>query len=201
MAKIPEELRREVIAALYASFDEMQWEERTQAERSVAYGRFVDDPEIGGRLALHIPLDRVRVWIKDGPAKEYRRALEGVGPFAKFTNRRTSGPKGVVAGVLGKSWSVVEGSVRDKPLRCFAQRGDKRRLVVWGPESTLKDLFWHVACHFADGNDDSPIIVVTKRGNAPIDQTQWRRAKRLGSIWGAEVAQTSLAVKQMDDDG
>lgn len=195
MAAIPEQLRHEVIARLYERFDDLKWEERTLSERSATYQRLVDDPAIGGRLASHIPLDRVRVWIKDGPAKEYRRALEGVGPYAEFTNRRAVGAEGVAEAVLGGDWYVVNGSVGEKPMRCLTQRDDVTRLVIWGPESSLKELFWHAAVHLTQyGRDESPLIVIAKRGNAPIDSSLWRRAKGLGELIGCEVVQASLTV-------
>lgn len=197
MPIIPDQVRREVIAELYERFDEIGWEERTLAERSAIYQRLVDDPAIGGRLEPHIPLDRVRLWIKDGPAKEYRRALEGVGPYARFTKRRAVGPPGVVDAVLGADWAVVGGSVGEKPMRCHVELGDARRLVIWGPEPSLKELFWHAAVHLlTDTDDEDPLIVITKRGNAPLDATLWRRAKALGELIGCDVAQVSLAVTE-----
>ena len=201
MARIPDQLRREVIAELYRRLDDLKWEERTQSERSAIYQRLVDDPVIGGRLAPHIPVDRIRVWIKDGPAKEYRRALEGVGPYAGFTKRRSVGAAGVVEAVLGKDWTVVDGSLGEKPMRCSAEQGDTRRLLVWGPETSLKELFWHAAMHVAEhGNDDSPLIVVTRRGNAPIDSALWRRATRLAELIRCDTMQASLDVTGKRDE-
>lgn len=201
MARIPDQLRREVIAELYRCFDDLKWEERTQPERSSIYQRLVEDPGIGGRLASHIPVDRIRVWIKDGPAKEYRRALEGVGPYASFTRRRTAGAEGVVEAVLGNDWAVVDGSVGEKPMRCTAERGGSRRLLVWGPETSLKELFWHAAMHVAEhGADDSPLIVVTRRGNAPVDTALWRRATRLAELIGCDAMQASLGVTGKPDE-
>ncbi len=97
------------------------------------------------KSAPHIPVDRIGVWIKDGPAKEYRRALEAVGPYASFTKRRAAGAAGVTEAVLGKDWTVVDGSVHEKPIRCSAEQGASRGLlVVWGPETSLKELFWRI---------------------------------------------------------
>ncbi|MBO1031162.1 hypothetical protein IPV09_07410 [Tessaracoccus sp. SD287] len=201
MAKIPGELRREIIAELYRRLDALKWEERAQSERSAIYHRLVDDPVIGGRLAPHLPVDRIRLWIKDGPAKEYRRALEGVGPYAGFTTRRAAGAEGVVQAVLGKDWTVVDGSVGEKPMRCAAEQGDSRRLLVWGPESSLKELFWHAAMHVAEHGDyDTPLIVVTRRGNAPIDSGLWRRATRLAQLIRCEAMQASLDVTPKPDE-
>lgn len=201
MARIPDQLRRQIVAELYHRLDDLKWEERTQPERSSIYQRLVDDPVIGGRLASHIPVDRIRVWIKDGPAKEYRRALEGVGPYANFTKRRTSGAKGVVEAVLGKDWTIVDGSVGEKPMRCSAEQGDSRRLLVWGPETSIKELFWHAAIHVAEYHDDDPpLIVVARRGNAPIDVTLWRRATKLAQLIGCDAVQASLAVTGKPDE-
>ena len=201
MATIPEDMRRDVITELYRRLDDMRWEELTMPERSAAYQRMVEEPLIGARLALHLPADRIRVWIKDGPAKEYRRALEGVGPYAEFTQRRTVGAEGVVSAVLGDGWEAVPDSVGEKPMRCVAQRDTTRRLVVWGPEAALKELFWHAAVHVAESQAGGrPLMVVTRRGNAPIDATTWRRAQRLGDLLGCDVAQVSLAVTWKSED-
>jgi hypothetical protein len=179
----------------------MRWEERSSRECSDAYLRFVDDPLIGGKAALYMSGDRIRVWIKDGPAKEYRRALQGVGLYAEFTRRRASVPESVVAGVLGSDWSVVPGTVMEKPMRCVARHGDESRLIVWGPETALKELVWCVALHRAEVADDGrPVIALAKRGNAPIAQSVWHRAQRLADVIGSDVAQVALAMTWKPED-
>jgi len=201
MTRIPTSLRHDVISEIYRQFDEMKWEERTQPERSSAYQRFVDDPKVGGLLAQHIPVEKVRVWIKDGPAKEYRRALEGVGPYSDFTTRFSVGAEGVVAAVLEPGWTILDKSVREKPMRCIVEHDRRHRLVVWGPDSSLKELFWHIAVHVSErsGVSERPLLVLTKRGNAPIDAAVWRRAESLAGIVDCDVVQTSLGITRKVD--
>lgn len=185
MGVIPDQLRDEVIAELYRRFDDMKWKERTQPERSAAYQRLVEDPIAGGGLAPHLPFNKTRLMMKNGPAKKYRRALEGFGPHTGFTKRRTARRGGVVEAVLNRDWAVADGPVTEKPVRCLAERGDSSHLVARGSRSSPKELIWYVAAHVAAHCDGKvPWIVATKRGNAPIDETLSRHAKRLSKVIG-----------------
>lgn len=195
--RIPPEARQQIVMSLYQRFDEMSWEERNQKECSAAYERFVEDENIGEKLKLYLPQDAVRVWIKDGPAKEYRRALEGMGPYASYTQRQAAAPEAVVSAALGRGWHILPETISDKPMRCLVERSGSRKLVLWGAENALKDLFWHAALHVAEGQTEkmaSGVIVLTKRGNAPVDTRIWSRAKALSELIDVEISQASLAV-------
>lgn len=199
--KIPIDVRREVISEIYRRLDAMNWEECSPSECSRTYVEFLNDPLIGGRLDVFMPRDRVRIWIKDGPAKEYRRALEGIGPYQGYTSRRSAGAETVVRSALGSEWSVVYGSIVDKPMRCVAECGDSLRPVVWGPESSLKELIWHAALHAAERPGQPAMsVVITRRGNAPIDMSTWQRATRLAKVVGCEVCQIPLLVTETTPD-
>lgn len=199
--RIPAAVRHEVIAEIYRRLDDMRWEERTAGECSAAYVQFVQDPAIGGALAPFIPKDRIRVWIKDGPAKEYRRALEGVGSYAEFTTRQAPPPQKVVNAAIGADWSVVDGTVADKPMRCTARMGDESRRLIWGPAGSLKDLVWHAAVHLAERPHDGAVTVaITRRGNAPIDGPTWKRARSLANVIGFETVQLMLPVERKTTD-
>src|SRR5688572_301489 len=110
MSTMPAAVRREVIEELYRQLDALRWESLPAPQSTAAYAKFVADPLIGGKLAPYMAESKVRVWIKDGPAKEYRRALEGIGSFAEFTSRAFPGPQVLVSSALGEGWSVVPGS-------------------------------------------------------------------------------------------
>jgi hypothetical protein len=201
MANVPPHLRREVIDLLYSHMDRLRWDEMTHRDKSDAYERFVTDPEVGGRLAPYLGSDRIRVWIKDGPAKEYGRALEGVGVYASYTTRMYPGPEQFVAQVLGREWMVREGSVDDKPMRCWAEtHHGSVRYVIWGPASGLKDLIWQAVVHRAQHRDSQPIVVVTSRGMVPLSTSLRDQAERMCHIVGAEMREARRSVVDKPKD-
>ena len=91
----------------------------------------------------------------------------------------------------------------DAPKRATggaAGQGESRRLLIWGPETSLKELFWHAAMHVAEhGDDDSPLLVVTRRGNAPIDSALWRRATKLAELIKCDAIHACLDVAAKRD--
>lgn len=195
MTDVPTQTRQEVIGSLYQEMDRMRWDEMTNRDKSDAYERFVSDPRIGGRLAPFLGSDKIRVWIKDGPAKEYGRALEGVGAYASYTSRTYPSPDRFVAQVLGQEWRVREDSVEDKPMRCWAETDDgSARYVVWGPFSGLKDLIWQAVCHRAEHWDSEPVVVVTTRGMIRLSPGQRTQAERMCQIIGAEMREARRSV-------
>lgn len=192
---VPEEVRQEVAASLYERLDALCWEELSSRDKSEAYGNFVSDPTIGGRLAPYLGSDRIRVWIKDGPAKEYGRALEGVGAYAGYTRRAFVGPQGVVSAVLGDSWSVREGSVKDKPMCCWADSPDgASRFVIWGAHQGVKDLVWQAVLHRADHPESKPVIILTRREVTALPKHVRNHAERVCAIVGAEYRETRRPV-------
>ncbi|EYR65311.1 hypothetical protein N866_00125 [Actinotalea ferrariae CF5-4] len=201
MADVPALVRREVIQRLYAHMDRLRWEEITHREKSDAYERFVNDPEIGGRLTRYIGSDKIRVWIKDGPAKEYGRALEGVGSYASYSTRMYPSPQRFVAQVLGPEWRVRDGSVDDKPMRCWAEADhDSARYVIWGPLTGLKDLVWQAVLHRTDHWDSEPVICVTSRGMTPLPASVRKEAETMCRIVGAEMREARRSVVDKPKD-
>lgn len=195
MPSVPDDVRREVAASLYKQLDELRWEELSSRDKSEAYGNFVTDPTIGRRLAPYLGSDRIRVWIKDGPAKEYCRALEGVGAYAGYTRRAFVGPQGVVSAVLGGSWTVREGSVEDKPMRCWVDSPDgASRFVIWGAYQGLKDLVWQAVLHRADHPESEPVIVLTRREVTALPRHVRVHARSVCAIVGAALGETRRSV-------
>lgn len=186
MSRVPDEVRRQVTAALYQRMDHLAWESLTASDKSEWYRRFVADPKIGGILGPHMAQDRIRVWIKDGPAKEYTRALEGVGPYADYTRRAYAGPGVVVQSVLGDGWTVREGSVQDKPMRCWVDGPEGSRFVIWGSHRGLKDLVWQAVLHRADHPVSVPVVVLTRREVTALPKHVRDEAEKTCQIVGAE---------------
>lgn len=197
MAAIPSEVRAEVIEELARQFDAARWEELSAPAASEMYDRFVKDPKIGGRLSPYLPAEKVRVWIKDGAAKEYRRALEGIGPIAPFTKRAYPGPDSVVRLALGDQWTPKPDTIEEKPMRCFAEdlKGQSM-FVIWGPLNALQGLIWN-SCLIRARDPLKPItVVVTKPNNAPLPATDWRQVEALSAIVGAHCKQITYAVSR-----
>lgn len=197
MTGVPADVRSEVIGEIVRQFDAARWEELSSHEASEMYDRFVKDPKIGVRLSTYMPADKVRVWIKDGPAKEYRRALEGIGPVAPYTKRAYPGPESVVRLALGDQWSPREGAIEEKPMRCFADDQDGHSMfVIWGPFSALQGLIWN-SCLIRAEHPSQPItVVVTKPKSASMPNKDWELVKRLCDIVEAECQQVTYAVSR-----
>lgn len=197
MATIPENFRQAVIQELYHRFDTLRWEQLSNTERSVEYARFVENPKIGGVLYRYLNAGDIRVWIKDGPAKEYRRALQGVGPYAAFTARRTPGPDHVVKAALGPEWSADMDSVSDKPMRCWARHTEKQgRFLIWGDSGSLKELIWHAVIFCTEHPETSPTLVITRPSTAPLSAEVWTQVQEMAAVVGADVAQVTHAASR-----
>lgn len=194
MAAVPDDVRREVTAKLYTRFDDLAWEEMTATEKSEAYGRFVTDQELGGALTQYLARDRIRVWIKDGPAKEYTRALEGVGPYVGHTRRAYAGPQDVIDAVLGEGWTVREDSVENKPMRCWADGPQGSRYVIWGGQHNLKDLVWHAVLHRDHHKASTPTVVLTRREVTKLPKDVRQRAERVCALVGADCREARRPV-------
>lgn len=195
--KVPDAVRAEVVAELARQFDRERWEEISAVDASEMYDRFVKDPSIGGRLATYMPADKVRVWIKDGPAKDYRRALEGVGPLAQYTSREYPGPESVVRLALGDEWTPKLDTLQEKPMRCFAiDPAGQSMFVIWGPASALQGLIWN-SCLIRAKDPLEPItVVVTKPSGAPLPAEEWDLVQSLVDIVDADCKQVTYAVRR-----
>lgn len=195
MATLPKEVRDAVLTELGKQFDAVRWEEASSSKTSEMYDRFVKDPAIGGRLKPFLAPEKIRVWIKDGPAKEYRRALEGQGYMEHFTARAYPGPEAVVRSALGPDWSARVETVEEKPMRCFAvDENEQSMFVIWAPFSGLQGLIWNSCLLRAEDPYEPITIVVTKPNSAPINPDEWGLVERLAEIVDAECKQVTYAV-------
>jgi hypothetical protein len=200
MGWIPDDLRHQVIRTIYKRMDDLHWEQLQDDQRSGHYAAFVEDPAIGGVLLPYRDESGIRVWIKDGPAKEYRRAIQGVGPYAEYTNRQLTGADRLIEQALGQGWSVVPGSIKDKPMRCAVEDVDGSRVTaIWGPLSSFKDLFWHAAVTLTDKPAAEVSIIITKPATAALPG--WDRYQRLASLINATCYQVTQSVTRKSTQG
>lgn len=156
---VPQDVRDAVIRELYRQVSLLDWEDISAREKTKYYSQWVEDPSIGGKLADYYTAEGMRVWLKDGPLKEYARALEDFGAFAKYTSRRLSPPSEFISQVLGNAWTIIPGSIGEKPMHCLITNNTQRRYVCWGKPRTFRDLLW-AAVNKALSMPTRPMIVV-----------------------------------------
>lgn len=188
---LPDKLRREVIAELYRRADQLGWDGLSGPERSIWYTRWVEDPKIGGVLSRYMPLNRVRVWIKDVPMKEYTRARSGIGKYSDLVETRFPSPEEIAHQVFGREWRITNGTVREKPNRCEISNGQQRILMIWGPPAGLRDLVWAGMNAMIDSRPTPTIVITTLQGQK-LTEGEKRRHIALGRQAGLEIWHTTV---------
>jgi hypothetical protein len=194
---VPKEIRDEVVRELYRQVETMDWELLSPQQKSQQYARWIEDPAIGGRLTVFQSAEDARVWLKDGPMKEYARALDGEGSFAEFTTKRLSGTDELVRRALGAEWAIVPGSKGNKPMHCMATDGSATRYVCWGKPGTFRDLMW-AALNAAVELPQRPMIVVSLRDGQDVNGEDRRRHERIGERCGVDVRHIRRRVVDRD---
>lgn len=167
MQRIPTDLRNAVAQAIIQRAIDLSWDDMSMAERSRIYEAWVDDPLIGGRLIAYIPRSRIRVWIKDGPMKEYARARRGLGPYAQYVTNPNNHEDEICAKVLGSAWIVKPGSADVKPARFQAihTTGEATCVIYWGTVPEAKHLLWAA---LNTPHHQEAIMVITGTRRTPL---------------------------------
>src|SRR5687767_8762006 len=116
---MPEQVREEIRQYLWSEADQLGWDRLSDADRSAAYARWTDDPEIGGVLGRYLKKGKIRVYLKDSLLKPYSREkradprpylrLAGINLEAKIAESRIK-PHGVL---LEDGTMVVWAKARD----------------------------------------------------------------------------------------
>ncbi|MEY9907972.1 hypothetical protein ABIA35_004204 [Catenulispora sp. MAP12-49] len=187
LTSIPDAKRDEVVTALYKEADAIDWENLTHGQKTACYARWMADPAIGGVLTQFWAADRARVWIKDVPMKEFARAQEGIGPFARFTVRQYLGPNEIVKNTLGDEWDIVPGSVGEKPNHCYATNGNTTRYVCWGRPDTFSTLMWAAIVRAVE-MEAPPIVVVTYRIGQEVALPDRHQQRAIGRHCSVDIA-------------
>jgi hypothetical protein len=177
MARIPTDLRREIAAEIIRRANELGWDDLLMSERTAMYEKWAADPELGGRLSVYLPRDSVRVWIKDGPMKEYARARRGLGTYADLIEDPVRHEEGIATSAFGQDWSVVPGSIGVKPAHFNATNGVEQCIVFWGHAGEAKHLVW-AAINTA--LNESPTIVIVANRRNPTTHDDRRLIERVG---------------------
>jgi len=141
---IPEAVEREIVTILFAEAEQLKWEQLNARERSKQYQSWLSRSDVGDRVASFMTREAARVWIKDGPMKEYSRALNGLGKHADLISSQRAQAPDFVRFAMGADWEVAPNTQEIKPLRVTVRnRRDGRHLVfAWGPARDFKHLVW-----------------------------------------------------------
>lgn len=175
----------DVVTALYQDAHSQNWLHLSPGDRSRAYSAWVDDERVGGVLTKYMTPEAARAWIKDGPMKEYGRALRGTGRYAKFGRSGGTTASDIVKAALGQEWSVIEGSVGVKPFHAEAvdPSGETTVYLAWDESRNFKNLVWAALRASVESGLASHIIVTEPQGvTTPheIAERQKAMAERCG---------------------
>jgi hypothetical protein len=131
-----------VVKKLFADASLLDWERLTTSEKTAQYATWLEEADVGGVLSDWMSPEEARVWLKDGPMKEFSRALAGFGTYAGLLDDHPRSPRVLVGAALGNEWSIILGSEGAKPLHCDARRDGDLVHLIWGPERDFKHLLW-----------------------------------------------------------
>jgi hypothetical protein len=184
---VPKEIRDAVLYELYRQLGEVDWEDISDRKKTAYYSRWVEDPAIGGELADYYTAEGMRVWLKDGPLKEYARALENFGYYARYTTRQLSPPTEFIPEVLGTQWGIVPHSIDEKPMHCLVTDGVRQRYVCWGKPQKFRDLQW-AAVNKALDSPHRPQIIVYLTDGKTVAPTLRRQYERIAAHCAIDLA-------------
>ncbi|WP_143447403.1 hypothetical protein [Kineosporia sp. R_H_3] len=160
---MPAEQIESVVKALYADADRGGWEHLSPNQRTAQYDKWVSDPEIGGLLTEYMSSETARSWIKDGPMKEYARALQGAGRYARFGSSLGPTPTLIARHALGPGAIVIDGSTGVKPFHGVASvEGGTKTYLAWGEAKNFRYLVWACLNYLAATPGVEAVIVVTE---------------------------------------
>lgn len=187
MLRLPDKVREQALAYAYEVFDRKRWEQVAPGERGVVFDDLISDARFSEPLRPFLTPAQMRVWLKDSAAKEYPRALEGIGPTARYTKRRYPGPDVIVRATLGDDWTVAPNSVEQKPMRCRAfGKSGQEATITWGSFRNLRDLHWAASGARVDG-DQRVAVVITRPTMSALPADRWARVESLCGLIGAEA--------------
>ncbi|ROP41046.1 hypothetical protein [Saccharothrix texasensis] len=184
---VPKEIKDSVIRELYRQVGALDWEGVSSRERTAYYTRWVEDEAIGGELADYYTAEGMRVWLKDGPLKEYARALENFGSYASYATKRLSPPDEFVAELLGDEWKIKDGTIKEKPMHCLVTDREQERYVCWGRPRTFRDLLWAAVSNAVTARS-KPLIVVYVTDDREVEGRQKRQHELIAQHCSLDLA-------------
>lgn len=189
---LPSEIERRVVTRLFQDADHLDWANLPPGGRTAQYAKWVQDAEVGGCLTQFMTPEQARVWIKDGPMKEWARAVSGMGKYAPLVPRPGVTPDQLVHLALGPGWQVQDKTQRIKPLRVNAACGEDEVTVTWGPEKDLKHLVWAALQAGANGDPTPWVLCVTSTFTTPVPANVRQAHLRLAARCGLRIAHVTV---------
>lgn len=190
--RVPKEVELRVVAKLYADARELDWASMTPQQHSAQYAKWVEDPDVGGRLREYLSDTDARVWIKDGPMKERSRALSGVGKYAELIEDSEDVPAKLVQKALGEDWTADRDSIQAKPLRLVARRGEEEAVITWAGSRDLKHLVWAALSASAEGDSRPWTLCLIETFTNPTPPNEKQAHQRLAKRCNLTVKHISL---------
>ncbi|GAA1014029.1 hypothetical protein Aple_042590 [Acrocarpospora pleiomorpha] len=181
------ELKDKIVKKMFADAEELGWSYLTGDQRSAIYSRWMDDPEVGGRLRDFLSDEKARVWIKESPMKEYARARYGVGGYAKYVANPLAGAEDLVERAMGPSWEIVPGKRDIKPLRVRVRCGEEERHFTWAPSEQLKHLVWAAIKAEVFGDVTPWVLCVVSSFEKPIPADEQETNRKIGARCRLEI--------------
>jgi hypothetical protein len=192
MTRIPKDVEITVVTKLYADAAQVDWAHLTPQQRSVQYTKWVQHSQVGGRLQEYLTAADARVWIKDGPMKEWSRSINGVGKYAALVEGSQDTHGKLVRKALGEGWTVRSDSLRIKPLRLVATKDDEEAVVTWAAASELKHMVWAALIASAEGDPRPWTVCVVGTFTKPTPANERCAHQRLAKRCALRLAHIEL---------
>lgn len=190
--RVPREIEAKVVTKLYADAKRLDWASMTPQQHSAQYAAWIADVEVGGRLREFLSDSQARVWIKDGPMKEWSRSLSGVGKYATLSEGAEDVPSRLVRRALGDDWEVDLASIRTKPLRVVARKDEEEAVVTWAQSKDLKHLIWAALTASAEGDSRLWVVCVVESFTKPTPANEKLAHGRLAKRCGLRLEHVTL---------
>jgi hypothetical protein len=190
-SSISEDVAIEVTTHVYAQMVAMDWAQIPDSDRTKAYQTWTGDSLVGGRLRPFLGTDdSIRVWLKNGPIKEYPRAIYGLGKYAKCVTNPAGSVQSLVVKALGPGWVANLETLKVKPLSVIIHREDREseeQRFTWGPTKDFKHLVWAAVKDQANGDPLPRVLCLVDTFASPASTTDKAFHGRVGSLLGITV--------------
>lgn len=185
------DVETKVVRRMYQQVIDLDWAAMSQADRTKKYNEWTENSSIGGHLLPFLITEQaVRVWLKDGPIKEYPRAVYGYGKYGKLLSRPAISIPVLVDKAMGAGWIVADDSFIVKPLRVTLRHHDdesQERRFAWGPAKDVKHLVWGALKAELKGDQLPWVICLTESFTHPIPDSDRTFNMDLGKRVGINI--------------
>lgn len=189
---LPEKVELEVVTNLFADAERMKWTYMSQPEHTRQYRKWLQDPKIGGLLNSFMLTEEARLWIKDGPMKEFARALHGQGKYSFLIKTPAPSSASILRQALGTQWNIFAESQRIKPLRITAYDDHEEVTFAWGPVRDFKHLLWAALSAASTGDSQRWVLCLTSSFVNPTPRDVQEQNLQIGRRCGLQIIHLSL---------